>query len=195
VISPADIWTLHNARFVDPFANEVQSRGGPALHGDDRRTCTSLRRFSGRYRPSSQRRSSANGWRMPGTSGGDILCGCASRHRGPRGRRWLMAPWPCRSRKGPGPRLRCPHLLRRETGLRGGRGPNMRLPTNTRQLPTSTPTLPSDFDSCMQVAITSFEEALPRTISRSRNNVGRAEEMGADDEVRPRVEEAISSDT
>ena len=44
----------------------------------------------------------------------------------------------------------------------------MRLPTNPLQLPTSTPTLPSVFESCMQVAITSFEVALPRTISSRR---------------------------
>ena len=44
----------------------------------------------------------------------------------------------------------------------------MRLPTKPRQLPTSTPTLPSFFESAMHVAITSFEVALPRTISSSR---------------------------
>ena len=40
----------------------------------------------------------------------------------------------------------------------------MRLPTKLRQLPTSTPTLPIFFESCMQVAITSLLVALPRTI-------------------------------
>ncbi len=44
----------------------------------------------------------------------------------------------------------------------------MRLPTKPRQLPTSTPTLPSFFESCMQVAITSLLLALPRTISSRR---------------------------
>ena len=47
-------------------------------------------------------------------------------------------------------------------------GRNMRLPTKPRQLPTSTPILPSVFESCMQVAITSLEVALPRTISSRR---------------------------
>ena len=47
-------------------------------------------------------------------------------------------------------------------------GPNMRLPTKPRQLPTSTPILPMVFDSCMQVAITSLPVFLPRTISSRR---------------------------
>ena len=43
----------------------------------------------------------------------------------------------------------------------------MRLPTNARQLPTSTPTLPSLFASSIDVAITEGLDSLPRTISRS----------------------------
>ena len=44
----------------------------------------------------------------------------------------------------------------------------MRLPTKPRQFPTKTPTLPSFFESCMQVAMTSLLVALPRTISSRR---------------------------
>ena len=44
----------------------------------------------------------------------------------------------------------------------------MRLPTKPRQLPTSTPTLPSFFESCMQVAITSIWTGCAATISSSR---------------------------
>ena len=43
----------------------------------------------------------------------------------------------------------------------------MRLATNPKQLPTTTPTLPSRFASCNDVAITSVFVLRPRTISSS----------------------------
>ena len=54
--------------------------------------------------------------------------------------------------------------------------------------------MPSFFDSAINVAITSFELALPRTISSKPHHIRRTEKMRADHPFRPRyVAEAISS--
>jgi len=82
------------------------------------------------------------------------------------------------------------HLLRRGTGL-AAVGPNMRLPTKPRQFTDEHAHLPSNFESCMQVAITPLKK--PTADDLQNRIIGRTEEMGNDDEVRPRGGEAISS--
>ena len=66
-------------------------------------------------------------------------------------------------------------------------------PTKPRQLPTSTPTLPRVFDSCMHVAITSLLVRLPRTISSRRITLAGLKKCVPMTELRACVAEAISS--
>ena len=69
----------------------------------------------------------------------------------------------------------------------------MRLPTNPRQFPTSTPILPSFFESCMQVAMTSLLVALPRTISSRRITLAGLKKCVPITDCGRDVEDAISS--
>ena len=62
----------------------------------------------------------------------------------------------------------------------------MRLPTKPRQLPTSTPTFPSFFDSSMQVAITSLLRRFAAHDFQQAHHIRRAEEVVADHRLRPR---------
>jgi len=86
---------------------------------------------------------------------GDILCGCASRHRTARSR-WPRGPWPCRSQKGPGLRFDPAPSFDEELGF-AAVGPNMRLPTN-RDSYDGTAHLAERFESDAG-GVTSFEEA------------------------------------
>jgi len=138
----------------------VQSRGGPASHGADRRTCTSRAGFLA-VRPSSQRRSSATVDECRVLPGGDILCGCASRHRDPRGRRWPRPHGHAEARKGLVYGFDSRTFFDEELGFAAVRGQTCDY-DKPRQLPTSTPTLRAISKVACQVAITSFEESLPR---------------------------------
>jgi len=171
----------------------VQSRGGPASHGADRRTCTSLRRFSGRtgrVHKGDLRQTVDECRVLPGAiffadAPADIQAREVAGGQGPHGHaeagKGLVYGFDSRT------------FFDEELGF-AAVGDQTCDYDKPRQLPTSTPTLPTISKVACRWRLLPLKKLTADDLQKP-HNIGRTEEMGTDDEVRPRGGGAILIDT